>query len=151
MDEVQYQAYLKGVLRLDARGTWFHNGVAFSNKKVRDLFFRSIVWREDIQEYVVRIGKGDAHFDCEDTAYFVTDIDTADAPWNLYLTDGSQELLNPHTLQQGAEHQLYCTLQSGHRARFMQNCHQHILEFCEQDDAIRIGAELVQVTPVAES
>lgn len=145
MNDVLFESYLKGILRLDARGTWHHNGTPFSNPQVRDLFFRSMVWRPDIQEFVIRIGKGEARFDCEDTAFFVTELDTTNLPWQIRLTDGTTEELTPETLATGNENQFYCTLKSGHRARFMRNCHQHLMQFCVSEDSIQIGADLISV------
>jgi hypothetical protein len=143
MDEAIYTAYLTGVLTLSEHGVWHHEGVPFSNQKLSSLFHRSIVWSPTEKSYVVRIGKGQATFTCEDTAYFVSGLNTDAKPWEITLADGAVEELDAHSLHTGEHHQIYCTVKNGHRARFMRNVHQQLLEYAVDESTILVDGKRV--------
>jgi hypothetical protein len=145
MDETLYTAYLKGVLMLSERGIWHHEGTRFSNQKVSKLFHRSIQWNQDEQQYYVCIGKGRATFDCEDTAYFVSTLNDTTDPWTITLLDDTTEELKPDTLHLGPADQIYCEVKGSHRARFMRNAHQILLEHAVNDDTVHINGEDVRL------
>lgn len=139
MGDILYTAALDGTLTLTARGTWLHEGEPFTNAKLIELFNRSIHWDDNEQRYALIIGKGRASFTVEDTAYFVTRLDDQRVPWTVFLSDGSSEQLAPHTLCSGREHQLYCTVKGGHRARFSRAAAQILLEHAIDENAIEMG------------
>lgn len=137
----RYQTYMKGVLRLSATGTWYHNGTAFTHKKLQDLFFKSIAWNAELGEYVIRIGSGEARFDYDDAVFFVTSITDTSVPWQLHFSDGATEPLNPHTITTNSTHRLYCTRKSGERACFLRSSYQHLVQHITDQQTLRIGSE----------
>lgn len=141
--EQQYIAYLQGSLRLAGDGTWWHQGASFTNQKVANLFSRSVVWDEGRQRYILKIGKGCALFACEDTAYFVLQIDDRSSPWRIELSDGSSEPLHPETVCSGAENQIYCLVKGKHRARFSRGAHQILLQYTQDDRHLMLDGKLV--------
>ena len=63
--------YLDGAIRLNARGEWSHDSVAFTNQKLIDLFHRSIVWDDAAKKFILQVGVYRAPFEYEDTVFFV--------------------------------------------------------------------------------
>lgn len=139
-----YTAYLEGSLVLTAEGQWFHEGSPFTNERVIDLFFRSIVWDEAQARYLIRVGdQQQATFRCEDTAYFVIQIhDSPDGPL-ISLNDGSTEPLRTDTLFLGEVGQIYCTVKGNHRARLSRNVHQELLEHAIDEHTISVCGRTV--------
>ncbi|MBN8550445.1 MAG: DUF1285 domain-containing protein [Deltaproteobacteria bacterium] len=137
-----YTAYLKGSLKLSKTGEWWHNGQPFENKRVSDLFTRSVVWDPALKEYFVQIGAQRASFDCEDTAFFVTSIDENTSPWTISISDGSSEQLQAQTIEAGAEDQLYCLVHGTHRARLTRAAHQSLLQHVSTDNSLNIEGRL---------
>lgn len=145
MDEALYTAYLDGSLLLTERGQWIHNGTPFTNRNLISLFHRSIIWNEEESRYFIRIGKGQATFLCEDTAYFVSGLCDQKSPWEVVLLDGSREHLRSDTLYQGADHQIYCLVKGGHPARFLKNTHQILLEHVLDNQKLLIDGEEISL------
>ena len=134
-----YTAYLEGSIRLTEHGVWLHDGEPFQHKRVIDLFNRSIVWDEHDKAYFVQPDERQrARVHVEDTAYFVRQVQDKESPWKIVLLDGSVEELNPETLSRGSEHQLYCKLNNGHRARFTRKAYQQIVEHAESENSIKV-------------
>lgn len=145
MNDVTYTAYLRENLKLSKSGTWYHNGIEFSNPKVIDLFNHSIVWDAEHACYVVRIGRQQAVFECEDTAYFVTELLDTVVPWQVNISNGTCELLRQDTIRIGAENQFYCLVNEHHRARFSRSAHQTLLQHAISEDTIRINGKELQL------
>jgi hypothetical protein len=136
---------LEGALHLSATGEWWHEGQPFTHVELIKLFHRSIVWDESTARYVLRIGAAVADFTCADTAYFVGEIIEDAAGWQVVLFDGSTELLVPASLAVGKEHQIYCTVKGGHRARFSRPAHQHLLRYARTESELEINGERVRL------
>jgi hypothetical protein len=134
-----YTAYLKGSLKLSKIGEWRHNGEPFQNQKVSDLFLRSVVWDDDAQEYFIQIGAQRASFDCEDTAFFISDLEDGAIPWNVKISDATTEVLKPETLTVGSENQIYCLVHATHRARFSRSAHQALLRHAISETSISVN------------
>ena len=146
MEEAIYTAFLKGSLKLSKTGEWWHNGKPFTNKKLSDYFHKSIFWRENEQDYVIRIGKQQATFDLEDTPFFVLTIDQSVVPWKITLSDGTTEELSPTSLSLGPEDQIYCLVKTTHRARFSRAAHQLLLAHAMSEDEIAVAGKTVKLT-----
>ena len=122
-----YQFDFSKRLRLSKTGEWFHDDIQFTHKRLTSLFHRSIEWDDKEQGYFIRIGQQRAKFECEDTAYFVTELFDISTPWRIKLLDDSEEVLNPASISVGNEGQFYCSVKGGHRARFGRASHQALL------------------------
>ncbi len=145
--EVSYTAFLEGSLTLSRYGEWWQNGRPFQNKKLSDLFSRSVQWDPADSRYYVRIGAQRASFTVEDTAYFVTAFDTTTLPWQILLSDGTQELFDPRCLSMGDENQFYFLVKGGHRARALRPVHQQLLGFAVSDSELEIAGTRVPLFP----
>ncbi|MEZ4753200.1 MAG: hypothetical protein R3A13_02695 [Bdellovibrionota bacterium] len=145
-DEVLYTTDLVKDLTLTKTGEWLHEAKPFENKKLKALFFRSIEWVEAEQKYYLRIGKGRAAFNYEDTVYFVQNIETEKKPWMAKLSDGSREKLNLGSLSIGDSNQLYCLVKGSHKARFSRSSHQLLLEYVVDDEHVEINGVTYDLT-----
>lgn len=144
MKEISYIAKLEGSLRLSAEGEWFHNGEPFQNKKLSDLFLRSVVWDNMERRFFIEIGPQRATFDIEDTAYFIISIDDSVSPWLLHLSDGTTETLQTDSLSISSRGPIYCTVKMGlHKAKFLRSAHQLLSTHVVGDNEIVIGGERI--------
>lgn len=146
MIKALYTAELKGKLKLDRHGDWFHEGKAFERKALSDLFHRSIVWDSEDKEFFIQIGKERARFEIEDVPYFVRSIET-EKPQTIILLGGHSEALNPNEFYLGSENQIYYRLSSGHTARLTRAAHQTLMNFCESDSDINIHGTKINLRP----
>ena len=148
MPPALYTAYLEGSLKLSKYGEWWHNGRPFQNKKVAELFSRSVVWVEEDKSYFIYIAEGRAKFDCEDTAYFVTELCDQKSPWNVRLSDQSEEALLATSLALGSENQIYCMVKDGkHRARFSRQAHQALIAHAVDEETFLVDGHKVKILP----
>ncbi len=137
-DPTLYTAYLDDSLTLTKMGDWLHEGEKIQNKNICNLFTRSIQWNEEEQRFCLKIGKGQAFFHVEDTAYFVKELHEQDCPWLLVLADGRQEAFDPATLSIGDQHQMYCRTLGGHRARFSRSALQFLLSRINEQGELEV-------------
>ena len=145
LKEILYTAELSNSLKLSQHGDWFHNEKRFENAKLARLFHKSIQWNEEEKQYFVVIGQQRARFTVEDTAYFISAIEEKEQSWELTLADDSKELLDPKTLSMNQDGQFYCILKSGHRARFMRNTHQFIIQSAVDEKTVLIAGNKVSL------
>lgn len=143
--EVLYTAYLQGSLKLSRLGEWWHEGKPFANPRLADLFHRSIVWDDALKQYFVQIGKQRAAFTCEDCAFFVSTLNDDCEPWLINCLHGVSEPLDPATLSIGRQDQIYCRLQSGHRACFLSAALQVALRHAVDENQLQVGTQLVRL------
>lgn len=118
---------------LDKDGNWFHNGQPFSNKKIIDLFNRSIHITED--------GTYALHYDVytypiivEDTPYFISGVRFEGfgdfEKIYINISDGESEELDIDTLYyRKTNNALYCRIKDGvFPAKFRRSPSFHVLE-----------------------
>lgn len=137
--EIQYTAYLTGSLKLSKTGVWLHNNQPFTNPKVIAYFDSGVVWDEADQKYYVRLGKQQATFDVEDTAFFVVELLDSAEPWQIRLQNSRVEPLDLSSLVVGKEDQIYCKLENGKLARFSRNSHQALIAYAVTADQIMVN------------
>lgn len=132
------QSYLRSgapleEIRLDQRGRWTHEGLAFENQKVVDLFSRS-VGRTEGGTWVLNIGKFTYPIVVEDTGFFVEQVFWESEPPKILLSDGNTEALQIDSLHYEPEGRLYCTIKDGaFRARFKRPAYHSIIDHLEDD------------------
>lgn len=64
-------------IRLDAKGRWWHQGQRFENKRISDLFHRSVV-RTKTGTWLLKIGQFTHPIEVECTGYFISRIENFD-------------------------------------------------------------------------
>ncbi len=126
-----------GEIRLDREGRWFHRGEPFTNRKLVDLFNRSVRPLEG-GGFVIQVGREIYPIHVEDTAYFVHAIDLTQSPAVIELSDGTSEPLALETLVYDDRGGFYCLVKSGrYRARFRRNLWHALLDrIVERPDGI---------------
>jgi hypothetical protein len=145
MNDAPYLADLSKNLKLSATGEWWHDGRPFENRKLIELFNRSIVWDQNKDRYLLQIGGNQASFEYEDTVYFVTSLHDQNSPWKLALSDQTEELLAPSSLSLGSQNQIYCTVKGSHRARFSRGAHQQLLAHAVDDTSLLLDGKNVSL------
>ena len=111
-------------IRLDKDGRFWHQGQPVLNEKVQ-LVFAQHLTRLDDGTYALVIGPDRCRVELEDAPYVVRRVQVAvdhdGSPTRVALTlfDGTEEELDPNTLEVGGDNVLYCRVRQGeHRARF---------------------------------
>lgn len=130
-------------IRLDRHGHWWHRGEPFENRRLIDLFSRSVE-RTDGGTWVLHIAPFTYPIEVEDTGYFVQRI-TMDLAGGilrgvvLHLSDGTDERLDPSTLQY--DDSLRCRIKDGQfEARFLRMPYYQLVDHVEAD---RLGFKLM--------
>ncbi|MBN2039118.1 MAG: DUF1285 domain-containing protein [Spirochaetes bacterium] len=102
-------------IRIDSEGTWFHNGVAFKNKRLISFFNKSIDVTRDGQ-YVIHYGNFVYPVTVEDAPLFVTGVkynSISDEDIILIgLSSGEVEELDLRTIHY-KKNSLYCYVRNG--------------------------------------
>ncbi len=83
-------------LVLHRDGTMRHEGQPIRNRKLRELFDRSVVYLPEEGKYVVRVAHFRGQIEVEEAGFFVRDFDAASA--SVALSDGSREAFDPASL-----------------------------------------------------
>ena len=140
-EPAKFFADLRGELALSTTGEWSHNGVPFTHQLLIQFLFKNIVFNEDKNRHVIRVGPQEVDFDYDDTVAFVRFFDGDVSPATITLLSGEKEPLRPDTLAVGSENQLYCMTQNGNRARFLRPAHQELLATAVDEQTIEINGK----------
>ncbi|TXD37635.1 DUF1285 domain-containing protein [Lujinxingia vulgaris] len=120
-------------IRLNAHGTWLHEGLRFENQRVVDLFSRSVN-RTEGGTWVLEIGRFTYPIVVEDTGFFVERADWEAVPPRLWLSDGTEEELKAESLRYAEGGRLYCPVKEGRfEARFKRSVYHGIADFLVED------------------
>jgi hypothetical protein len=84
-------------LVLHRDGRWTHEGVAIRNRRLREVFDRSVRYAPEEGVFVVQIGRFRGQIEVEEAAFFVRAFDPGSG--ELHLSDASREPLDPATLR----------------------------------------------------
>jgi hypothetical protein len=131
-------------------GSWSHEGVRFTNARLRRLFDRSVRYLPDEGKYVVQVGRFRGQIAVEEAGFFVRDYDAASG--RISLSDGSQELLDPASLRASpADGALLCDVKrelapQGLPARFTRSAQAELLAAVEDGASgpwLRVGGRQV--------
>ncbi|MCB0330106.1 MAG: DUF1285 domain-containing protein [Bdellovibrionales bacterium] len=142
--EKLYTSYLKKELFLNREGQWFHNGTAFTHKRLSELFHRSLVWDPELKEYVLRIGRGRATFSHEGFIRFVISLQEvedqdAESCVRAHFIGGEVEALHPERLRLTEDESFVLLSEGRPPARLTRNAHQLLLEYGESERSIVMG------------
>jgi len=124
-------------LVLHRDGRWTHEGVPITNRKLRELFDRSVRYLPEEGKYVVQVGRFRGQVEPEETGFFVVAVD-AEAG-TVRLSDESTEPLEVASLRPSRrDGALLCTVKrdlvpEGLPARFVHSAQAELLEAVEPD------------------
>jgi len=77
-------------------GSWSHEGVPFTNRRLRERFDRAVCYLPEERAFAVRIGRFRGFVEVEEAAFFVRSFDPDAGA--IGLSDGSRERLDPSSL-----------------------------------------------------
>ncbi len=138
-------------IRLDARGTWTHEGLSFENPRILDLFSRSVD-RTEGGTWVLEVGRFTYPITVEDTGFFVERVDWSTSPPTLHISDETTEELDVDTLEYRPGGRLYCEIKDGDfRARFKRSAYHSITDYLAEDDGHIIATIDGDTTVLANS
>jgi len=123
---------------IDREGRWFHKGAEMIQRDIVRLFYEHIEV-DSLGRYVVRLGDESCYLDVEDTPFVVQRVrfeDDGDIQnLRVFLSDDTEEALNPETLFVGEENVLYCTVKQGRfSARFHRPAYYQLAEFVQEEE-----------------
>lgn len=144
---------------IDKEGTWFFRGAEMFRREIVNYFYQNLKL-DASGRYIIEL-PGDptdcCYVDVEDTAFVVKAAQLELGPQDghesilLTLSDDSQELLDPSTLQIGQENVLYCCVRNGRfMARFSRPGYYQLASHIEYDsdkDAfyLRLNSQLLYI------
>jgi len=125
-------------IRIDAGGSWTHNGQEFLNERIIDFFNRSVDVTRD-GEYVIHYADFVYPIVVEDAPLFVTGVrfEGTGSQEKVFITVRSrgEELLDTDTLCVKVNNSLYCRVCRGRfPAKFMRSPSFQVLERLEESD-----------------
>lgn len=140
-------------IRRDAQGRWFHEGAPVENAQIARAFDRW-VGRTENGRYCLRNEIDWVYITLEGPPLFVRAIRIEPAgKILLFLSNETQEELDPATLRQGGDGALYCDVMEGcMTARFDRHAMYDLHELIGEDEQgvyLRLGENLVR-PPLAD-
>jgi hypothetical protein len=123
---------------VDREGRWFHKGAEMIKRDIVRLFYEHIEV-DSLGRYVVRLGKESCYLDVEDTPFVIQRVrfeNNGDIQnFRIFLSDDTEEVLDPETLFVGEENVLYCTVKQGKfSARFHRPAYYQLAEFVQEEE-----------------
>jgi len=136
-------------IRRDARGRWFDGDEPIGHPGIEKAFDRWID-RADDGRYVLKNSVNWAYVAIEGPPLFVRQVVLDDDGAQLVLSDQAVERLDPSTLRQGTDGQIYCTARKGTMAAaFDRAAAMQLGAAAEGDDELMLGGQRVKV-PLVE-
>ena len=118
-------------------GRWSHEEHPILNRKMRELFDRSVVYLPMEGKFIVKLGHFRGEIEIEEAGFFVKAIDLAQS--QVHLSDGQVDRLELDTLEVSPlDGALLCRVKhdlvpSGLRARFCHSAQAELLGAVEED------------------
>jgi hypothetical protein len=135
------------VLRRD--GSWLHQGQGFRNRKLRELFDRSVRYLPAEQKYVVQVGRFQGEIELEEAGFFVREVDLRRG--TIRLSDDTSEALDAGSIRRSPiDGAWLCKVKrdlapGGLDARFSHAAHAELLDGVKETDsgpALRLAGAL---------
>ena len=145
MEAFNIRTDLRGELRLDRDGRWWHDETCFTHQRLIELFHRSITWDKAKGDFILRVGQWECMFAHTGYVYFVSQIDDTKVPWLISLLNVTTESLKPETLKLIEGDRLICTLSIKHKAIFLKNAHQNMAEHMIDEDTLVYGKKKIRI------
>jgi hypothetical protein len=133
-------------LILHRDGSWSHQGISITNRRLRAAFDRSVRYLPEEGKYVVQLGRFRGQIEIEEAGFFVREVDLATG--RIVLSDGTRERLDPASLRLSPhDGALLCTVKrrlvpAGLPARFTHASQAELLGAVEESGAgprLRLG------------
>jgi hypothetical protein len=123
---------------IDKEGHWFHKGTEMIRRDIVRFFYDHL-GVDSLGRYVIRWGEERCHLDVEDTPFVVHKVSFEEIDlmqnFRLFLSDDTDEILNPETLFVGAENVLYCEVkQREFPARFLRSAYYQMTDFVREEE-----------------
>lgn len=125
---------------IDREGRWFHQGAEMIHREFIRLFYQDMELDSE-GRYLLTWGGTRCYVEVEDTAHVVRRVSAQEGDggrgshFRLYLSDDTEEILDPGSLYVGKDHVLYCRIKAGaFPARFTRAAYYQLAEFIEADD-----------------
>jgi hypothetical protein len=127
-----------GTFRIDRDGGWRHEGQEVTHPGVLGNLYANL--RVDEQGHYLQVGPARIPVDVEDAPFVVTRVETSSPAWDpvhslrIYLTDGTEDGLDPATIWIGPDEVPYCRVKGGRlHARFSVAAWLQLAEFVEEE------------------
>jgi len=136
MPRAGFYAVESGKISFRKDGNWYSDEERIDNPRIALLFSQSIKQNPD-GSYFLQVAEERASITVEDTPYVVKAItDDGNGSFMLVLNDDTREVLDPSTLEVGADNVLYARVKGGnYRARFLRPAYYHLSANFEADNA----------------
>jgi hypothetical protein len=133
MPRAGFYAIQAAKIRFGRDGNWYADDERITNGRIVDLFARHLRRAPD-GGYVIRMGDEQAAIEVEDTPFVV--VAAAVEPTGVVrieLNDHTTEVLDPKTLEIGAEQVLYCRVKARtERARFLRSAYYELARYVSE-------------------
>jgi len=135
------EKYSPCMIYIDKEGHWFHKGVEMIHRDFIHLFYSNMTLKPD-GKYIITWNDQKCYVEVEDTAFVVRKVifrqgdKKASSSFELFLSDDSNEDLQPETIFMGDKNVLYCKVKKGtFPARFDRAAYYQLAEnILEEDD-----------------
>ncbi|RLB09928.1 MAG: hypothetical protein DRG39_07015 [Deltaproteobacteria bacterium] len=121
-------------ITIDKEGIWYHKGAQIIRKDIIKFFYEHMELDEQ-GRYIISWKNERCVVDVMDTAFFVQRVDKIDGDFLLYISDETEERLDPESLYIGKDNVLYCQIKAGRfPARFVRPAYYQIAEYIEEEN-----------------
>lgn len=121
-------------IKIDKEGKWYFRGAEMVRRDIIRYFYDHLKIDEE-GRYKIEIPGDSCYVEVEDTAYVVKSVDIRNGEVLLYLSDDSQEVLDPSSLGIGRENVLYCRVKDGRfPARFNRPSYYQLAAYFTHDE-----------------
>ncbi len=133
------EEYSPCLIYIDKEARWFHKGVEMIHRDFIHLFYHNMTLKPDGQ-YIIAWNNQKCYVEVEDTAFVVRKVIfrqvKTSSRFELFLSDDSNEDLQPETIFMGDKNVLYCKVKEGtFPARFDRAAYYQLAEnILEEDD-----------------
>jgi hypothetical protein len=128
-------------IKVDKEGTWYYKGCEIVQREIVRLFYQHLERDED-GRYVIHWRGERCYVEVEDTPFVVWEtklLGEKDGTREVYLflSDGTEEALNPKSLFIGPQSVPYCRVQNGRfLARFSRKAYYQLASIVEEDHQV---------------
>lgn len=130
-----FESFEATSLILSAEGEWLYRGEPFSNERLKDLLYRSVVWDKEQSVYLIRNDVSAVVLNYEDSPYFIEDILIGpDSTLSAQLRGGTVAPLEESCFYCSNKNSLSALLRGRHRARLTRGCQQRLAETVLDED-----------------
>ncbi len=143
----------ESTIRLDAEGTFFHEGVAVEHPRLAAAMHSWISRHPDDGRYILTNGYDWTYFTVEDAPFFVRSLREEGGRVLLVLSDGTEEAWEPSSTRVGPSGALYARVKAEARggpfeAKFTRHAQTQLAPMLVEEGgrpAVRMGSEIVVI------